>query len=105
MTPDLDAFTHRRLARSYGTEALVIFADGKANRGKNFGHGLYEVEVKWLMEKEWAKTCDDVLWRRSKLGLFFNEQEVDTLSSYMQSQKRPNNVYSRLALRILSAML
>ncbi|WP_254475466.1 glycerol-3-phosphate dehydrogenase [Bartonella sp. B1098] len=87
LTPDLDAFTHRRLARSYGTEALVIFADGKADRGKDFGHGLYEVEVKWLMEKEWAKTCEDVLWRRSKLGLFFNEQEIDTLSSYMQSQK------------------
>ncbi|WP_375684869.1 glycerol-3-phosphate dehydrogenase [Bartonella sp. AP1QHHD] len=87
LMPDLDAFTHRRLARSYGTEALVIFAHGKANRGKNFGHGLYEVEVKWLMEKEWAKACEDVLWRRSKLGLLFNEQEVDTLSSYMQSQQ------------------
>ncbi|WP_039759212.1 glycerol-3-phosphate dehydrogenase [Bartonella queenslandensis] len=87
LTPDLDAFTHRRLARSYGTEALEIFADVKADRGKNFGHGLYEVEVKWLMEKEWAKTCEDVLWRRSKLGLFFNAQEVDILSCYMQSQK------------------
>ncbi|WP_375646123.1 glycerol-3-phosphate dehydrogenase [Bartonella sp. TT29SHDZB] len=87
LMPDLDAFTHRRLARSYGTEALVIFANGKADRGKDFGHGLYEIEVKWLMEKEWAKACEDVLWRRSKLGLLFNEQEVDTLSSYMQSQK------------------
>lgn len=87
LVPDLDAFTYRRLARSYGSEALVIFANAKADKGKDFGHGLYEVEVKWLMEKEWAKTCEDVLWRRSKLGLFFNEKEIDVLSAYMQTQK------------------
>ncbi|MCZ2159057.1 glycerol-3-phosphate dehydrogenase [Bartonella sp. 220] len=87
LIPDLDDFTYRRLARSYGSEALMIFANGKADTGKNFGHGLYEVEVKWLMEKEWAKTCEDVLWRRSKLGLLFKKKEIDALSAYMQSQK------------------
>lgn len=87
LIPGLDAFTYRRLARSYGSEALLIFANGKADRGKNFGHGLYEVEVKWLMEKEWAKTCEDVLWRRSKLGLLFNKEEVDALSAYMKSKQ------------------
>ncbi|AGF75786.1 glycerol-3-phosphate dehydrogenase [Bartonella vinsonii] len=87
LIPDLDDFTYRRLARSYGSEALVIFANGKADMGKNFGHGLYEVEVKWLIEKEWAKTCEDVLWRRSKLGLLFKKKEIDALSAYMQSQK------------------
>ncbi|UTO29233.1 glycerol-3-phosphate dehydrogenase [Bartonella harrusi] len=87
LIPDLDAFTYRRLARSYGSEALVIFANGRADKGKDFGHGLYEVEVKWLMEKEWAKTCEDVLWRRSKLGLLFNEKEIDALSAYMQDKK------------------
>ncbi|ETS07320.1 glycerol-3-phosphate dehydrogenase [Bartonella henselae] len=84
LVPDLDAFTYRRLARSYGCEALMIFANGKADKGKNFGHGLYEVEVKWLMEKEWAKTCEDVLWRRSKLGLLFNKKEINALTAYMQ---------------------
>ncbi len=87
LIPDLDAFTYRRLVRSYGSEALVIFANGKADKGKDFGHGLYEIEVKWLLEKEWAKTCEDVLWRRSKLGLFFNKKEINALSAYMQSQK------------------
>ncbi|GAA5094100.1 glycerol-3-phosphate dehydrogenase [Bartonella acomydis] len=87
LIPDLDAFTYRRLARSYGSEALVIFANAKAEKGKDFGHGLYEVEVKWLIEKEWAKTCEDVLWRRSKLGLLFNKKEIDALSYYMQNQK------------------
>lgn len=93
MIPNLDAFTCRRLARSYGSEALIIFANGKADKGKDFGHGLYEVEVKWLMEKEWAKTCEDVLWRRSKLGLLFNKEEVNVLSTYMQRKKRLNKVY------------
>ncbi|WP_208435786.1 glycerol-3-phosphate dehydrogenase [Bartonella phoceensis] len=88
LIPDLDAFTYRRLARSYGSEALVMFANGKADKGKDFGHGLYEIEVKWLIEKEWAKTCDDVLWRRSKLGLLFNEKETNRLSDYMENQKR-----------------
>ncbi|WP_455478890.1 glycerol-3-phosphate dehydrogenase [Bartonella sp. B10] len=85
--PDLDSFTCRRLARSYGSEALMIFENGKADKGRYFGHGLYEIEVKWLMEKEWSKTSEDVLWRRSKLGLFFNKKEVDTLSNYMKSKK------------------
>ncbi|MCZ2328300.1 glycerol-3-phosphate dehydrogenase [Bartonella sp. F02] len=81
----LDSFTSRRLARSYGSEVFAIFANGDADKGKNFGHGLYEAEVKWLIEKEWAQTCDDVLWRRSKLGLLFNEQEVDVLSNYISA--------------------
>nr|CDP80067.1 glycerol-3-phosphate dehydrogenase [Bartonella schoenbuchensis] len=88
LLPDLDAFTWRRLARSYGTEALIIFANGKADRGKDFGHGLYEVEVKWLMEKEWAKTCEDVLWRRSKLGLLLNKQETDVLATYIKDKRK-----------------
>ncbi len=88
---DLDDFTYRRLARSYGSEALVIFANAKADKGKDFGHGLYELEVKWLMEKEWAITCEDILWRRSKLGLLFNKKEANALSTYMQSQKETNS--------------
>ncbi|EJF82248.1 glycerol-3-phosphate dehydrogenase [Bartonella doshiae] len=87
LIPDVDVFTHRRLARSYGSEAFMIFANGQENKGKYFGYGLYEAEVKWLMEKEWAKTWEDVLWRRSKLGLFFSKKEVDALAAYMQSKK------------------
>ncbi|WP_455480138.1 glycerol-3-phosphate dehydrogenase [Bartonella sp. B23] len=93
LIPDLDTFTYRRLARSYGSEAPLVFAYGKADKGKNFGHGLYEIEVKWLIEKEWAKTCEDVLWRRSKLGLLFNEKETCMLSDYMQNQKGSEKIY------------
>ena len=38
-------------------------------RGQDFGHGLCEAELRWLIDKEWARTAEDVLWRRSKLGL------------------------------------
>ncbi|AGF74488.1 glycerol-3-phosphate dehydrogenase [Bartonella australis AUST/NH1] len=87
LLPDLDTFTHRRLARSYGSEALIIFANSNVDKGKDFGHGLYELEVRWLMEKEWARTCEDVLWRRSKLGLLFNKKETDNLADYIESRR------------------
>ena len=58
--------TIRRLARAYGTEARAILAQG--DLGRIFGADLGEREVAFLMEKEWARTADDILWRRSKLG-------------------------------------
>ena len=74
--------TIRRLARAYGTEARVILAQG--NLGRIFGADLGEHEVTFLMEKEWARTADDVLWRRSKLGLRFTPDEVAALARYME---------------------
>ncbi|BBE73798.1 glycerol-3-phosphate dehydrogenase [Oharaeibacter diazotrophicus] len=61
----------RRLARAYGTEARRILAGARADAdlGRGFGAGLTEAEVRHLVEREWARTADDVLWRRSKLGL------------------------------------
>ncbi|MCT6920377.1 MAG: hypothetical protein M3Z49_14295, partial [Bifidobacteriales bacterium] len=84
---DLDAKTHRRLARNYGTEALEIFDNGKKDKGQHFGHGLYEAEVQWMMREEWAKDVDDVLWRRSKLGLYFNDEEKEALRQYLEKHK------------------
>lgn len=87
MLPDLDEKTHRRLARNYGTETLEIFDNGKKDRGQHFGHGLYEAEVQWMMREEWAKDVDDVLWRRSKLGLYFNDKEKESLKEYLEKNK------------------
>jgi len=61
--PSLDA---ERLARSYGSDARRLLADGP---GREFGAGLSEAELAWLVAREWARTADDVLWRRTKLGL------------------------------------
>ncbi|MCQ0986782.1 glycerol-3-phosphate dehydrogenase [Jiella marina] len=81
--PALDERTLRRLARSYGTEAADFMKPGEL--GRDFGHGLYQAEVDFLIEREWARTAEDILWRRSKLGLRFAESEVAELSKYTEA--------------------
>ena len=60
-----------RLARAYGTRAALILGTAKnmASLGKDFGHGLTEAEISYLATHEFARAPQDVLWRRSKLGL------------------------------------
>ncbi len=69
--PFLSAPQAARLARSYGTDALAMLegAAAEADLGQEFGAGLTAREVRWMAEREWARTAEDVLWRRSKLGL------------------------------------
>ena len=61
----------RRLARQYGTRShrLLDGVNDLAGLGRDLGHGLYEVEDQYLRHHEWAETEDDILWRRTKLGL------------------------------------
>ena len=67
--PWLDAATVVCLARAYGTRAEMIF--GKARRaddlGVDFGAGLFQAEIDYLIGQEFALTAEDILWRRSKL--------------------------------------
>jgi glycerol-3-phosphate dehydrogenase len=48
-----------------------------------FGADLTAAEVHYLMDKEWARTADDVLWRRSKLGLRFDDTQRMMLDRFM----------------------
>jgi glycerol-3-phosphate dehydrogenase len=61
----------RRLARAYGTriEAVLGKATATAALGEHYGGDLFEEEVRYLTEREYARSADDILWRRSKLGL------------------------------------
>ncbi|MHA1152402.1 MAG: glycerol-3-phosphate dehydrogenase [Alphaproteobacteria bacterium] len=61
----------RRLARAYGTrvEVLLGSARGLADLGEDLGGGLHEAEADYLIDREWASKAEDILWRRSKLGL------------------------------------
>ena len=79
--PQLDERTVRRLVRCYGTDAAKIAAP--ENLGENFGHGLFSSEVDWLVREEWARTADDILWRRTKLGLRFTQTETEKLTRYL----------------------
>ena len=81
----VDAFTARRLIRTYGTEATAVLGAARsvAELGRAFGAGLTEAEVRWLMEKEYAKTAEDVVWRRTKLGLRLTGDEIAALDAWM----------------------
>jgi glycerol-3-phosphate dehydrogenase len=75
----------RRLAGAYGTrlEALLGDADTLAGLGRHFGGGLYEAEVRYLVENEFASTAEDILWRRSKLGLVLSKAEQRSLADWL----------------------
>jgi len=74
-----------RLVRAYGTRAgeLLGAATGPADLGRCFGADLFEAEVRYLMDEEWAQTAEDVLWRRSKLGLRLTRDEARELDAWM----------------------
>ena len=55
--------------------------------GRCFGSDLYETEVRYLIEHEWAHTAADVLWRRSKKGLYLSKEEAEALDAYMADVK------------------
>ncbi len=77
----------RRLARAYGTrlDDLLSGATGLSDMGSHFGAGLYEKEVRYLMDQEFACSADDVLWRRSKLGLHMTAAERDSLVQWFEA--------------------
>ncbi len=84
--PFLDQAWAERLFRHYGTEAKVILGDAKAveDLGHHFGATLTEAEVRWLITNEWARTSDDVLWRRTRLGLRLTQEEVQAFADWMR---------------------
>lgn len=84
----LDGFTARRMIRSYGLDAFEILGDAQnaADLGQHFGAGLYQREVEWMMAKEYARQVEDVIWRRSKLGLRLRPEQIDQLENWMATQ-------------------
>jgi glycerol-3-phosphate dehydrogenase len=74
-----------RLVRAYGTNATKVLGAAKrtADLGTDFGATLTEAEVRWLVTHEFARTAEDVVWRRTKLGLRMSESEITTLDRWM----------------------
>ena len=72
-----------RLATAYGTrlDRLLDGIDSMAGLGRHYGAGLYQAELHYLLDTEFARTADDVLWRRTKLGLRMTKPERDRLDS------------------------
>ncbi|MFT7374811.1 MAG: glycerol-3-phosphate dehydrogenase [Oceanospirillaceae bacterium] len=76
-----------RYVRSYGTLIYQILRDAKVltDLGQHFGAGLYALEIDYLVAHEWACNADDILWRRSKLGLLLSATQKSEVAKYLKT--------------------
>ena len=88
-----------RLAHAYGTRATKLLGSAKslADLGQSFGATLTESEVRYLMANEWARTAEDIVWRRSKLGLRLSADEIAALDEWIAAHRAPVSVRLREA--------
>ncbi|WP_170331256.1 glycerol-3-phosphate dehydrogenase [Ruegeria arenilitoris] len=77
-----------RLVRAYGTEARALLGNAETSEdlGEDFGATLTARELEWLMDKEYARKAEDVVWRRNKLGLRLSKQQVDRIQEWMSQR-------------------
>ncbi len=85
--PWLEPSVLKRYVDAYGIRCRLFLNNIRTEKemGENFGHHLYAVEVNYLIEQEWVNNVEDLLWRRSKLGLFINSKQKMNLDSYLVS--------------------
>lgn len=86
--PFLDPAQAFRLGRAYGSRAADLLAGARApeDLGRSFGAGLSAREIDWLIRHEWARSAEDVVWRRSKLGLCLSGSEIAEIDSFMAAR-------------------
>jgi glycerol-3-phosphate dehydrogenase len=87
--PFLSEAHARRLVRAYGTRLDRVMAGAQRidDLGTGFGANLTAAEVRYLIRHEWAQTADDVLWRRSKLGLHLQAHECDAVARFIDAER------------------
>ncbi|MEL7165622.1 MAG: glycerol-3-phosphate dehydrogenase [Pseudomonadota bacterium] len=80
-----------RLIRAYGTDAFGMLgtATDAADLGEDFGHTITARELDWAAQKEWVRTSDDYLWRRTKLGLRTSADEAARIGAYLEKTAQP----------------
>jgi glycerol-3-phosphate dehydrogenase len=85
--PFLSSAHANRLAHAYGTRASRLLGPAKsmADLGQSFGASLTEAEVRYLMQTEWACTAEDIVWRRSKLGLRLSVAEIAAIDDWISA--------------------
>ncbi len=93
--PWLPAPMARRLARAYGTltDQILGTATSLDDLGEAVGEGVHEAELVYLIEREWARSAEDILWRRSKLGLHLSPASVARLEAWLEA--RPGSLAAR----------
>ena len=83
--PFLNQEHESRLAHAYGTRASKLLGGAKsmADLGESFGATLTAAEIRYLMASEWALTAEDIVWRRSKLGLRLSAAEIAAIDDWI----------------------
>ena len=88
-----------RYARAYGTR-LSVLLDGATSldgMGAQFCPGLYEREVRYLVDHEWAEAAEDILWRRTKLGLYADHDTVPRLQDWLTAHRVGKHAVAQVA--------
>ncbi len=82
----------QRMVQSYGGLVSSVLGSARAltDLGEPVAEGLYEVELEYLVAREWARSADDALWRRSKLGLRLSPQEQRRVAEWFERRLRAN---------------
>ena len=88
--PWLDEGVLRRYARNYGSRMDVFLEDAKRieDLGRHFGDGVYEAEIVYLLRAEFAQTAEDILFRRSKLGLHVADETAATIVAFLKDYQK-----------------
>lgn len=83
--PFLPVRLAKRLTRAYGSDVRQLLGKAKSlsDLGHCFGADCYELEVRWLIDREWALAAEDIVWRRSKLGLRLSPDEIAGLDAFV----------------------
>ena len=86
--PFLEQAQSERMARAYGTKIYNILNEAQkpSDLGEDFGEGLTEAEVRYQMEFEWVCDIEDILWRRTKLGIRLSDAQVNKLKQWMENK-------------------
>lgn len=81
----LDESIRNRMLNNYGTysEKILNGCNNINDLGEHIAHGLYQKEIEYLIDEEWAETVEDILWRRSKLGLQFSDRDTLQLQRFL----------------------
>ncbi len=95
--PFLSQAQAQRLFRAYGTRCGAVLAGARAmaDLGRDFGAGLSEREVEYLMQEEWAECAEDILWRRTRLGLRLGAGAQAILDEFMQTRRHAPGMAER----------
>jgi len=86
--PDMEDALLRRLCHGYGTRITLVLGGGNPapELGQHFGAGLYEAEANYLIRHEWATSADDIMWRRTKLGLHMSAAEKAAFTDWFNTR-------------------